>query len=558
MASGELNVLSPRESIDFLISVGILIPYKNLSLYHGRSAIYDKEGEEWQVNSRFNNSDNSTGNKNVNAITALSTASKELAQEFADKRNTKFYYLKGKKVDTSKSRIYKIISTDKSALIFNSKFDYSKLTSEQRLKVVSALRVMTNYSLSSFAPVKFEDRENYIMVYEALKKETISSNQNFVTFAIIEKVYAQLVAEGKNVDKNLLIGVGGAFNTKKMLTINPSYVANKYTLEKDPELRNSIADYSSSQQNGPLSMEYFASWAYNNHIIGSKTSILSVTAGREIENYIIFDTKKINTEKAVGDKMQRIVRKYSEIENLLGEFSTNKQLMSELAGANAENAVSVMANHGFGEPYKLSAGVWEGFSVGEHTETVLRVFEDSFNDEISEKIKPFMKFVILAHDIGKGYAFQKYGKNKDYEKISTREFCEKYLFDGCKVKDNIKDLVLFTINEGQDIMANIYLPHLRANLTKEQLEEQKKKMVTACQNLLKDALGREPTMGEVFGLISVNKILLTCDGGAYTRYAVTRDSKTGMYYRNGNDRFTKSYKVPDDIRGRSIEFPEFD
>ena len=81
-------------------------------------------------------------------------------------------------------------------------------------------------------------------------------------------------------------------------------------------------------------------------------------------------------------------------------------------------------------------------------------------------------------------------------------------------------------------------------------------MITRCSQELKKVLGRELTKDEIRGLIGICKTVLTCDGGAYTRYAVTRDKKGGYYYRNGNDRFTKSFENPADIRNREVKFPE--
>ena len=93
-------------------------------------------------------------------------------------------------------------------------------------------------------------------------------------------------------------------------------------------------------------------------------------------------------------------------------------------------------------------------------------------------------------------------------------------------------------------------------LTLKEIQDYKNKMLHETKKQLKNILNREPTKEEIRGLISICKILLTCDGGAYSRYAVTRDKKTGMYYKNRNDCFTQSFAQPADIRGREIKFPE--
>ena len=54
----------------------------------------------------------------------------------------------------------------------------------------------------------------------------------------------------------------------------------------------------------------------------------------------------------------------------------------------------------------------------------------------------------------------------------------------------------------------------------------------------------------ISALYTISIIIQTCDSGAYTRYGITRDEKDNFKYYNGNDRFTKSMKLPTDLRGK--------
>ena len=552
----KMKEIQRQKAIDYLVSLGIFIPFKSLKLYHGRTAINDKAGEEWKVKTRFDNSSNRTGNHNVNAVSALSTSDYATAKEFADARNARAFRSIGRPIDTSKSQVHRIVSSDKDALIFNNAFKMKNLTPEEKKKVELAFKILTEYSITEVAPIQFEDRHYYNEAYEAIDEAMKQHRVKYVTYQLIDEVYKNLVAKGSKVRKELLNHVAGAINARGLIIEVPKVIMNRYTLETDPDVRNSMIGILSNYDDGPLSMEYFASWAYNTHIIGCKTNVTSVTVDKDIDNYMLFDTKKINTEKAMGDKLQQVISSYSAIDKVFSNFSSDASLVEELSSLTPSGSINALCKRGFLEAYTLDSGVWEKFLVGEHTETALRIFEDSFGDEVPESLKPFVKFVILSHDIGKGYANRDHGKNKAYEKQYTREICQKQLFKTCKINPQVQDLILFIISESQDLIANIYLPHLSQKYTPEQMKQYKNSVAAVFQEKLKQALGREPTKDEIKGFIKISKILLTCDGGAYTRYAITRDKKTGIYYRNGNDGFTASYEQPTDIRGREIQFPE--
>ena len=548
-----VNETQRQQSLNYLISIGMFIPYRGLKLYHGRTSKGDTT--EWKVEERFNNSDDNTGNSNVNGISALSTAEYQTAKDFADKRNNLAYIYVGKPIDTSTSKVYRIVSTDKDAMIFNLKFDYSKLSPQERVKCEEAMKILTVDSLSELAPVRFEHKDIYIDVHKALIDERIKRNERYVSYDAMLTVYNDFVKAGKRINKDILVHVGGAMNAQMLIKYEPKFVFKRYVLEKDSKKRGSIKGLF-GDFDGPLSMEYVSSWAYSNHLIGCKVAVSSATVGREIDNYLIFDKTKINTEKAVGDKIRSVINNYGQIANAVENFSADKNMLNNLKMSSPNGLVNVLYKMGIQEPFLLSSGVSEGFLVGEHTETVLRVFEDSFGDDLPENLKPFLRFCLLAHDIGKGYAYQKYGRNKTYEKVCTKDYCKKHLFPTCQIDPKFHNLIYFIIDESQSYVDKIYIKDFVENESSSQLETYKNMMITRCSQELKKVLGRELTKDEIRGLIGICKTVLTCDGGAYTRYAVTRDKKGGYYYRNGNDRFTKSFENPADIRNREVKFPE--
>jgi hypothetical protein len=71
---------------------------------------------------------------------------------------------------------------------------------------------------------------------------------------------------------------------------------------------------------------------------------------------------------------------------------------------------------------------------------------------------------------------------------------------------------------------------------------------------LEEIYGFKPLDEVVKGLMSMCKALQISDSGAYTRYGVTRDKDTGIYYKNANDNFTKSFAPPKDITNERLRF----
>ena len=158
---------------------------------------------------------------------------------------------------------------------------------------------------------------------------------------------------------------------------------------------------------------------------------------------------------------------------------------------------------------------------------------------------------LACHDIGKGIinnsmmnARDKLKAIDEETKMVANEFCEYY-----NMSEPVKNMLIFSIVEGQKY-TSIYYIHKR----KDALQVLK----TRCSEVLEENLKRKPTEAEILGLVNICKIIQNCDSGAYTRYGITRDEKTGIYHRNGNDMFTKSFHTPTDMRKRSQQMIEPD
>jgi hypothetical protein len=114
------------------------------------------------------------------------------------------------------------------------------------------------------------------------------------------------------------------------------------------------------------------------------------------------------------------------------------------------------------------------------------------------------------------------------QKEENRRFATK-LFDKLGMSAESATLAHFIIGEGQEYTSDYYV---------KKNPQAMPQLLEACKKELTVTYGREPTKAEIDALCNMCRVVQTCDSGAYTRYAVTRDSQDGFYYHNGNDRFT--------------------
>ena len=114
--------------------------------------------------------------------------------------------------------------------------------------------------------------------------------------------------------------------------------------------------------------------------------------------------------------------------------------------------------------------------------------------------------------------------------------------------EKAQDFLIYLVTEGHKLAGDAFLRRHDPDGPK-YLENWQ----NSASSKLQEYLGRKPTPQEVHGIMELGKILFVCDGAAYSRYAITRDKDTGRYYRNANDRFTRTFIKPDDLAQRKID-----
>ena len=557
-----------QEAIDVLVRLKALIPADSVTLYHGRASL-PEDVNNWQVDNSYQNAGKQEHHRNLNMVNGLSTSpSLEDASKYARGRARDLNRIAAENggIDAKYVPEYYEIKPETSGLYIINNFDFkpSKLSAKELKEFYLALNVFINYEPTELAPVRFEDRQIAGEVYKILSGKLTQKinnyeagveNQRLLSNDDVNACLIELFEMGfKSNLKQVAREVAGALNARELLAKNPGELASRLSFKdgrKPEEIEAGEIEIRASdgtKYSVPVSNEYVYSWLVNNHIIGVSKDIFDTG----INNCFMFDLEKINTEKALGDKLQSILQEFGEFSKLTENAFEDEQLTKFLESSSPEETMEVFrADPKFKRYFDFWSGVWERFSIGEHTETTMRVFEDSFARTTPKEIAPFVKMALACHDIGKGIvnnsAMNSYNRLAAINEETTRvagEFCDYY-----GMNEQVKNMLIFAIVEGQKYTSQYYI-HKRKDAL-EKLEER-------CSEVLAENLKRKPTEAEILGFVSICKIIQNCDSGAYTRYGITRDEKTGRYHRNGNDMFTKSFKTPTDVRKRSQHMIEPD
>ena len=254
--------------------------------------------------------------------------------------------------------------------------------------------------------------------------------------------------------------------------------------------------------------------------------------------------------------MQKIQRKKRKMPIEINEIASCKNLpktLLELVGNEeiidkfAQSPKDVMeyalslATDEIKTDFASTIGLWEGFTLGEHTESVMTFFQENFADTLncSKQTRAMLNLIIFCHDIGKAEEKRRVAAIGDdiYPKEKFDLYNEKAVkfFKSLNIdeKDGEK-LALFITNLTQILerrTTNHYVRDMRNSLTK--LDEE-------CERILNenDFDSSEDSVKE-FELVA--RVLQTCDSGAYTTYGKTRDAETNEYRPNLNKEWTKGF-----------------
>ena len=510
-------------SIETLQRIGVLMPMRDLDLYHGRSG----NGENWVVR-EVNNAGNATGNRNINQIPALNTGKIDVASDFARIRTKK----DREKGVRTRAEIHKIVSADPDASIFDKNFRWDSLSKFERDDARKAI-YKTLPSVFEGSPLQFEERSKV----RGLKMDNFLVDRKYGGYIGAEMI--DNYAKRYNLPRELTTQICGAINARLFLANYPQSI-NKIV----GAFTENTGEAEIDGVTFPINKEYVATWLKKMHVVGEKMGVRSVTLnGRAIDNYVLFDFERVNTETEVEKRIKERNKRFGKLAMAMA-FNKNNRGNSERKKLEIDEALdnpyatprqivdAAKRVPGFRGVFESDVGNWEGFSLGEHTETVLENFEYNYADRMPVDLLPLMKLSLLVHDIGKPEAAA-HGEKNEQEKYNI--FHAERFMQAIHVGDREREFVLRMIGPGKTLMEKFMFRGKR----REDLEELKKFSANTYQRYT----GKKANDWDAHGVYTMILALQTCDSAAYTSMALTRaKEQPGVVYRNANAQFEKNFE----------------
>lgn len=502
------------KEFDILEKLGVLVPFdEELTLFHSDIKIDDSPKDWWVdpfIDFYGSNKEEIFSPIQANSCKLLANKLYNRAKDIIGLSNAYF-----------QPETLKILPFEKGKYFLNANFDFTKLKNQEKEVVLNALKIDSkadSIHVSKRSKPSFFEQSDFHLVYKEIVKLQNWEDDDFITFNMLDNFCLK-----NNCSKKLAKKVAGIINAIKSLNHNFTQ-ALTYAF-KCEEINNM-----------PFDKEYILSWAKENNIIGFSQEFFVDKISPAQRVYTIFDKTAVGSEKQVL-KRQNLKNRERKFFSVVENLTADEKLEIFLKKSNPQEIVDYCMNLPFeykGRSYKqifnLNANVIpENFIIAEHTETVLRVFDDSFKDRFPEELLPFIRLVIVCHDIGKGFTqYFKDPNQKHYNEMVAKDYLTQLGVD-----KKIRELVLFIIGDSQRFTHKYIV---------ERDIEGRKLLELECNKVLQ-GLGLDCDEDMILALTNICLTLQSCDGGAYTIYAVTRDRQNNIdaEYKNFNERFSQAY-----------------
>lgn len=491
--SRSLEQQKSQVAIETLVRLGLFKKMSNSDIYHGRAvASADRNGGCWRVYPEFSNGSNDTCSGNFNGMSALYTANRKLAAEYAMARAKR---LGG----SALAETHRIISLDPDAVIIKP-IDVKV----NRAEVIGAVQSLMPKLLDGVFSVDDQRRGMHITMAKRAS-DIVSKSPHLVEWR-----------EYKD-EPDCIKKIINRRNARRLLLDDDPYQIIQIALLDG----NNVLSVKGYEQI-VIDKDFIAEFAKNAHIIGVEQRVRSGTLGGKVMDMdTIFDLYAIDS--ADSDKLRRVAceKHFSEIANKLGDrlshienqefsrvlsepYSTPKQLMEAAIKAGGEYYETL---------FGMDAGNWEGYTLGEHTEAVLDNLENNFADKLPVGILSAMRLILITHDIGKSVAVKEGCKDRqnDYNDFYARDFLD-------SVGGLDKNTIDFIVNmrKSIDLMSRVYFDKYRSVNPAGDYD---------VHDFMTDRIreiGLRPSRELERSCSYIAKCLLICDGGAYTSRARTR------------------------------------
>lgn len=537
-----------HEALEYLKKVGFLMSVNDNEVWHGRTTPTDGSG--LVIDPEHDNGGHKGGNgqndkhKNFNAISAFSTGNRFVAGQYAKVRSGG---------DKSKEEMYRISSNDPEASVID--ITYKPKTKEEAKKVNEALCKLS-MPITAASPFDFEDRAK-------IPFDKLGQRVN----AFVKKksgFFDKIVAD---TDLPLLSAAIGDSSIAKHIAKSANSRLALRDYRSAQRLAAKLLDDKMSYDGASYDAQYMTSWMRNAHIVGVRERLTSVRVrdkdGKKIpfHNNFMIDLERINTKERNERNRRKRIQIFGRLALKAGRLtednpdSKNPMVQPDtVAGrlerdsfATPEQIVDLAKKvPGYKEIFESDSGVWEKFTLQEHTETLLRLMDENYADRMPARLLPLTRLAILVHDIGKTEA----AKLPEYKNAKTREerdiiqsaYNESYAMDFLEkagISPKNQKLVLGLIGQGKELLADArIIPGVSPEKRKKASAELDAFTLKLAQECLPNGGGKE----EAAGLRQLCYIIQMCDSAAYTTIAKTKDAKSGIFYRNSRkSSFNKTF-----------------
>ena len=435
--------------------------------------------------------------------------------------------------------IHNIRSIDDDAVIINSRRDVRGFLDSQLVQYKAAVEALLP-PLSEGAPTDYMNRRLAVLARELLL-ERLSDSSDPPRRIVNDEI--SRVAEETGYSVDLIRSQAAAINAREFIADDaPRAVWNFIGSSND------ITVESMRARNVPISNEYVAAFMRRAHIVGIKQDASNEFGSFEIVS--LADMKLLQTDQQVERLREKVSARYgvlaSGLHSLIPEVQqTTKQgsLFTVLSDTHASPKTLVEAAasvEGFSEVFAADTGTWEGFTLAQHTETVLRNFEENYADILPYELLGVMRLAIIAHDIGKPEAA---AKDEAYRQKAYNQVVGRRFFDALELNTDVTEFVQNLTGEGMTLIEEIIRYDDDPAVVVELVDRARTELAR---------LGIEqPTPAQIQGYVDLCEILMTCDGGAYTSMSTTDWGKNNLVRNHGS--FDQSFVPPTGITKRDIK-----
>jgi hypothetical protein len=312
----------------------------------------------------------------------------------------------------------------------------------------------------------------------------------------------------------------------------------------------------------PISQEYFVNYMRELGIIGVKRDLNS---GRNVDvsdnskgrigsfsPIFLFDLSDVDTKERNEARQETRFRIFGNIALRMNGLLHGKEMPQK------DGVIDTLERNLYASPheivesakksvpwarytYEKDAGNWEHYSLQEHTETTLRIFEDNFADKLPAGLLPAARLALLVHDLGKPASAEVHGDTKQQAEYNAF-YAARFLKDS-GVNTQTSKLVMDLIGRGM---------HAAGGYAKDQDKPSLKDLRAMSKEIARDNFGEAKLSQNADGVFDLLMSLQTCDSGAYSRMARTRrttENGQTITFRN-HGTLDKSFEGTDMSRRR--------